>query len=63
VTADTQSKLPEYDPATGLTRFQWILLASQTLRDRQPERIAAEVARITERARKHGDQPQDRHEG
>ena len=62
VTTNAQPKRPEYAPSCGLTRFQWILLASQALRDQQPERIAAEIESITERARTHG-HPQDRREG
>lgn len=54
VTNAPDRKLPDYDPATGLNRFRWILAASQAVRDQQPERIAQEIQRINDRAQTHG---------
>lgn len=56
VTTEPQRKLPDYDPISGLTRFEWVLAASQAIREARPERIAEEIQRINMRAKTHGSQ-------
>lgn len=60
---DARRTIPEYDPACGVNRFVWILLAAQSLRATRDGREAESVARIEQRARTHGNGTQDDRQG